>query len=192
VLLADGFLGVTHRTGFDAAVAWFAIEPGLRRIATARSEAGSVVVHTTGPLLERWTLHPKATAVEHHVLDSTPQAYPTSSPWWLGADRYLWTISACAAHRHDLATGERHTHDFGPDRQPGELSFATDPGRAGREDGGWLVGLVHDGARQETDFVIVDAHSITRPAVAIVHIPRRIPSGTHGTWIPSAHGKDHP
>ena len=193
VLLADGFIGVTRRTGVDEAVIWVAIGTGDRRIATAHGDAGSVVVHTTGPSLERWTVYPTASAVEHHMLDETPQAYPITNPRLIDtAHRYLWTISARIAHRHDLVTGERHTHDFGPHRQPGELSFATDPERIGREDGGWLVGLVHDDGGNETDFVVLDAPSARRPALATVHIPRRIPNGTHGTWIPSSHGKDHP
>lgn len=193
VLLTDGFIGVTHRTGVDEAVTWIAIHSGHRRIATAHSDAGSVVVHTTGPSLERWTLYPTASAVVHHMLDETPQAFPTSNPRLIGAaHRYLWTISAGGAHRHDLVAGERHTHDFGPHRHPGELSCATDPERAGREDGGWLVGLVHDAARHETDFLVLDAQSITRPAVATVHIPRRIPNGNHGTWTPSTLGEAHP
>ena len=185
VLLADGFIGVSDRTGVELAAIWVAIDAGVRRIATAHDDAAGVVVHTTGRSLERWTLHPPAAAVEHHLLDETPQAYPTIHRRLLGAPhRYLWTVSARSAHRHDLVTGERVTHEFGPHRQPGELSFATDPHRAGSEDGGWLVGLVHDAARHETDFVVLDAHSIARPAVATVHIPRRIPTGTHGTWMP--------
>ena len=188
MLLADGFIGVALRTGaHEMTVKWVAIGPGVRWIAGAHSDAGRVVVLTTGPALERWTLHYPEPTVEHDVLDATPQTLPTSNERWPAARRYLWTISAGRAHRHDLVTGARHTHDFGSHRQPGELVFVTDPHRAGSEDGGWLVGVVHDSARDEVDLVVLDAQATNCPAVAAVHIPRRIPNGVHATWIPSSH-----
>ena len=188
VLLADGHIGVTRRTGaHEMIVSWVAIESGVRRIASAHSDPAGIVVVTTGPSLERWTLHHPGATVEHHLLDATPQTFPTSNERLPAAHRYLWTISDRCAHRHDLVTGDRDTHEFGPHRQPGELVFVTDPHRAGREDGGWLVGIVHDAARHTADLVVLDAHSTTSPAVATVHIPRRIPNGGHATWIPTDH-----
>jgi 8'-apo-carotenoid 13,14-cleaving dioxygenase len=186
VLVADGSLGVADRTGaHEMAVNWVAIGPGGRRIAAAHSDAGRVVVLTTGPALERWTLHHREPTVRHHVLDATPQTLPASNERLPAGRRYLWTIAAGCAHRHDLVTGTRHTHDFGSDRQPGQLVFVTDPQRAGSEDGGWLVGVVHDHTHSTTQFVVLDAQATNCPAVATVHIPRRIPKGVHATWIPS-------
>jgi carotenoid cleavage dioxygenase len=192
VLVTDGFIGVAHRTGaHEPAVNWVAVGPGRRRIATAHSHAGRVVVLTTGPALERWTLHHPGPTVEHHVLDATPQTLPTSNQRQPAGRRYLWTISAGCAHRHDLVTGTRHTHHFGPHRQPAELVYVADPRRAGREDGGWLVGVVHDRSGDEADLVVLDAEATDRPALATVHIPRRVPNGAHAAWIPSSHRKDY-
>ena len=189
VLLADGFIGVTHRTGaHEMAVNWVAIGPGVRRIAAAHSDAGRVVVLTTGPALERWTLHHPEPTVEHHVLDATPQTLPTSNERLPAA-----AAATCGPSRRAAPTATtsspatRHTHDFGPHRQPGELVFVTDPQRAGSEDGGWLVGVVHDHTHNTADFVVLDAQATNCPAVATVHIPRRIPNGVHATWIPSSH-----
>ena len=187
VLLADGHIGVTRRPGApDMIVSWAAIDTGVRRIASAHSDAGRVVVLTTGPSLERWTLQHSGSALEHDVIDATPQTWPTSNERVPAAHRYVWTISARCAHRHDLVTGTRHTHDFGPDRQPGELVFVTDPERAGSEDGGWLVGVVHDSTDSTADLVVLDAQATNYPAVAAVQIPRRIPNVAHATWIRSS------
>ena len=92
-----------------------------------------------------------------------------------------------SVHRHDLVTGGRASHPFEAHHQPAELVFVTDPSRVGSEDGGWLVGVVHDRARAAADLVVLDAHAIDGPPIATVHIPRRIPNGTHATWIPTNH-----
>ena len=49
------------------------------------------------------------------------------------------------------------------------------------------MGVVHDHTRNEVDLVVLDAQATNCPAVATVHIPRRIPNGVHATWIPSSH-----
>ena len=192
VFLADGFLGITDRTNAGGRTRWVAIDARARHLTATDERDGRVVVHTTGRSLERWTLHPGASTVEHHVVDATPQDFPTTNDRPAATThRYVWTISTRCAHRHDLVAGTRQTHEFGPHRQPGELRFVADPRRAGREDGGWLIGFVHDSTHDGTDLVVLDAQDLTGPAVATVHIPRRIPNGAHGTWIPADHRKDH-
>ena len=89
-------------------------------------------------------------------------------------------------YRHDLRTGDRTGHDLGPGRHPGELTFVPDPTRRHREDGGWLIGFVHDDHRNEGDLIVLDAAALDRPPIATVRVPRRIPYGLHGTWIPRA------
>ncbi len=85
---------------------------------------------------------------------------------------------------HDLYTGQRELHDFGPGRHVGEFVF--EPRYADAAEGeGWLMGFVVDAERQTTDFVILDAQDFTGPAVAMVTIPHRIPAGFHGNWVPT-------
>ena len=187
VFLADGLIGVTPRPGVhDATVAWVAIDGGARRLAGAHDDASGVVVYTTGPALERWTLSPRARTVEQQIIDATPVTFPTRNRWALTRPhRLLWTCSAAGIHRHDLVTGGRTSHPLEQHHQPAELAFVTDPSRTGSEDGGWLVGVVHDRARAAADLVVLDAHAIDSPPIATVPIPRRIPNGTHATWIPT-------
>ena len=182
VFLADGFVGVTDRTGVNANATWFAVDTDERHIATAHTHGDTVIVYATGPSLVRWTLHRRAANLHCDVLDATPQAFASSNP---ASNRFLWTVGTGAAHKHDLLAGTRQSHDFGAGRQPGELVFITDRDRSSAEDGGWLVGFVHDETRNEADFVVLDAQAVERPAIAVVQIPRRIPGGAHGMWIPA-------
>jgi carotenoid cleavage dioxygenase len=36
-----------------------------------------------------------------------------------------------------------------------------------------------------TDEIVLDAGDITGPPVATIHLPRPIPAGFHGAWIPA-------
>ena len=189
VFLADGLIGVTPRSAIhETPVVWSPIEGGARRLAGAHDDTRGVVVHTTGPALERWTLHPRATTVEHQIVDDTPLTFPNRNPGVLTCpQRYLWTCSAHGVHRHDLVTGERASHPVGTDHQPAEFQFVADPARTGSEDGGWLVGVIHDRAHAAADLVVLDAHFFDGRPIATVHIPRPVPNGTHATWIPANH-----
>jgi carotenoid cleavage dioxygenase len=185
VFLADGLIGVTPRSAIhESPVMWSPIEGGARRLAGAHDDTRGVVAHTTGPALERWTLHPRATTVEHQIVDDTPLTFPNRNPGMLTCpQRYLWTCSAHSVHRHDLVTGERASHPVGTDHQPAEFQFVADPSQAWSEDGGWLVGLIHDRSHAAADLLVLDAHLDGRP-IATVHIPRPVPNGTHAAWIP--------
>jgi carotenoid cleavage dioxygenase len=44
---------------------------------------------------------------------------------------------------------------------------------------------VHDDARNTTSLVVLDAQDVAGVPVAQVHVPRRIPYGFHGTWVPT-------
>jgi carotenoid cleavage dioxygenase len=184
VLLAGEFVGVTSRGDETERVIWIAAASSAMHLATAFDDGDSVVVYTTGRALERLTLLPTIRTSRREVIDATPQTIvgnnerPSSA-----SNRHLSTVSERAAHSHDLVAGTRRDHDFGMYRRPGELCFVAGPGRAHVDDGGWLVGLVHDEARGETDFVVLDAQAIDGPAVATVRIPRRLPLGNHVTWI---------
>jgi carotenoid cleavage dioxygenase len=99
----------------------------------------------------------------------------------------VWTVAGdrgSAIYRHDLGTGDRTAHEVGAGR-PGAVTFVPDPARRHREDGGWLVGFVHDENRHEAELIVLDAAAIERSPVVTVRIPRHIPYGLHGTWIPA-------
>ena len=43
--------------------------------------------------------------------------------------------------------------------------------------------IFFDENRNATDFVILDAQDFSRPALAEVHLPVRVPYGFHGNWV---------
>jgi carotenoid cleavage dioxygenase-like enzyme len=190
VLVARGFVGVAARAGAEIKPTWFAIDTEARHIACASGRAETVVVYATGPSLVRWTLDRRASTVEPEVLDATPHTFATSNRYGPGSpQRFLWTVGSGAAHKYDLFTGERRSHYFTDGHTPADLAYVADPNRSSIEDGGWLVGLVHDNAHDEANFVVLDAENIERPAAATVHIPRRVPCGGRGTWIAAHESK---
>jgi carotenoid cleavage dioxygenase len=186
VLLANGFVGVTDRSGLRATPSWFPIDTDARHIATVYAAGETVVVYTTGPSLVRWILEKRATTAYSQVLDATPQRFASSNRQFLpSTNQFLWTVGARAVHKHDLLGGTRQSHNFDRGRHPGEHVFVADPGRDGIEDGGWLVGLVHDEMAHETDVVVLDAQAIEKPPVVAARVARRIFGPSHATWIPT-------
>lgn len=145
--------------------------------------------------MERWTVDPAAGKVVTELIDDTPQEFCRVNPARIGSPhRYGYTIAMggslpygeTSVFKHDLVAGTRTGFDFGAGNHPGEMVFVADPDRADAEDGGWLMGLVHhDGAG--TSLVVLDAADPAAGPVATVSVPRRVPYGFHGEWIPAGH-----
>lgn len=156
----------------------------------------------TGPragvaAFERWTIDPAARRVDRRVVDDHAQEFPRADERRTGRPyRYAYAVPLEREHdgnfstgnfliKHDLETGSRQLHDFGPHRHPGEFVFQPRHPEAG-EDEGWLMGYVVDAATETTDFVILDAARFGAAPQAVVALPHRIPTGFHGNWIPAA------
>jgi carotenoid cleavage dioxygenase len=144
---------------------------------------------------ERWTIDPVERRVRRNVIDPHPQDFPRIDERRSGQPyRYAYTmmlpetadpafLSGDSLFKHDLQTGVRSVHSFGPHRYPGEFVFV--PAHAdAAEDEGWLIGLVVNVIDQTTDLVIIDARDFAGAPLASVHIPHRIPPGFHGNWLP--------
>ena len=85
--------------------------------------------------------------------------------------------------KHDLQTGETQAYDLGDGRSAGEFVFVPEGPDSG-EDEGWLMGYVYDAATDCSGLWLLDAHDFDAEPVAVVHLPRRVPHGFHGNWIP--------
>ena len=142
--------------------------------------------------LERWIINPATQAVERITLDRTPQEFPRPDERRLGQPyRYAYTMAmtgwflGSGLYKHDLLSGTRQTHDFGPLRHPCEFMFV--PAHAqSEEDEGWLVGFVIDAKARATDLVILDARNFTAAPQASIRIPHIVPPGFHGNWLQNA------
>ncbi len=83
----------------------------------------------------------------------------------------------------DAATGQTDTYMPPPGDQNSEPVFVSDPARTTAEDGGWLLFCAYRADTDTSDLVILDAQNLKEP-VAVIRVPRRIPAGFHGAWLP--------
>jgi len=81
----------------------------------------------------------------------------------------------------DRSRGELSVWDAGRNHQPDEAIFVPF-GEA--EDAGYLLSMVFDRTTQSSYVAVLDATRVSDGPVAKVHMPRRVPFGFHGTWIP--------
>ncbi len=88
-----------------------------------------------------------------------------------------------ALARYDFATGAVAVRDFGPGREVDEPVFVPRPGAA-EEGDGWVMAYVYDRATDGSACVVLDARDIGRAPVAEIAMPRRVPHGFHGNWMP--------
>jgi carotenoid cleavage dioxygenase len=58
------------------------------------------------------------------------------------------------------------------------------PENAKTEDDGYLMTYIYDQHKDASEFVIVDAKSMSSDFIATVQLPR-IPFGFHGSWVPA-------
>lgn len=148
------------------------------------------------PTLHRWTIDLAAGTVATEQLDDRWGDFPRVNAHHEGIEnRYGYLASASTAGaegiefdsvtKYDHGTGTSITHAYGNGVSAGEAVFAPDPaGQA--EDDGWLLNLIIDKATATTDLVILDARDLSADPVARVHLPRRVPFGFHGNWMPVA------
>lgn len=203
-------VGVLARGGAAADVAWVEIDPCyvFHPMNAYDLPDGRVVVDVprhpsmfdstrNGPdegqvRFERWTLDPVAGIAKTEVVDDTGFEFPRIDERLLGGQhRYGYGITAGphlefgSVVRHDLVTGERVARADTDRYAWGEVVFV--PRHDGAEEAdGWLMGFRYDKQSDASDLVILDAAEVAGSTVAEVHIPRRVPFGFHGNWLPDS------
>ena len=148
--------------------------------------------------LHRWEVQLSSGRVRERQLDDRPAEFARVADDRVGlANRYGYMVTtrpndgsgvlATQLLKYDLPAGACEVHECGPGRRPGEGVFVADPAAArDDEDAGWLLTYVYDEATDTSDLLVIDATDFTAPPVATVKLPRRIPFGFHGSWIPAA------
>jgi len=148
---------------------------------------------TGGACLKRWRIPPGANKAEEIQLDDRRIEFPriderrTGEPHTvihaLANNRDFESGAFGGLLRYDLKSGETAYHDFGEGRVPSEFVMIPSSQSSG-EDEGWLMGFVYDRAREASDLLIFDAQRISAKPVARIMLPKRVPQGFHGNWIP--------
>jgi carotenoid cleavage dioxygenase len=149
----------------------------------------------SGARLTRWRIPPGADKAEETLLGDHKIEFPRIDErntgnshnivYALANNRDIENGSFGGLLRYDLKSGETAYHDVGESRTPSEFAFAAAPG-ATQEDEGWLIGFVYDRARDASDLMIFDAQRIDAKPIARMELPKRVPQGFHGAWIPDA------
>jgi carotenoid cleavage dioxygenase len=142
------------------------------------------------PHLHRWRIDLDADRVTEEQLDDRASDFPRLDERRAGlparfgyvANPRRWTeqdATFAGVVKHDLVDGTSIVHTYGEAAVSGEPIFVADPDREA-EDGGWVLNLVQD-AHAGSGLVVLDAEDLHE--VARVHIPVRVPSGFHGSWV---------
>jgi carotenoid cleavage dioxygenase len=205
-------LGVMPRTGTDADVVWYDIDPCyVFHPMNAYEDADSIVLDVArlphiwrdGPMdfpepaLHRWTIDTASGNVSDEQIDDLPAEFPRVPDARVGQKHRFGYMMANAAAKafeepltangailkYDLETGDRSSVGVGAGRLPGESSFVPREG-ATDEDDGYLMTYVFDANTESSEFTIFDAGSMSDEPIAAVKLPR-VPFGFHGNWVPS-------
>jgi carotenoid cleavage dioxygenase-like enzyme len=149
----------------------------------------------TPPTLWRLTLDLSDGSAQEQQLQELVCEFPRIDPRRAGLpNRYGWTpvetghergaSTFSAIARYDLQTGSVAVHDFGPGQEVDEPAFLPRPG--GRAEGdGFILTYVYDRAGDTSRAALLDAVDITAPPIAEIMLPRRVPHGLHGNWLPA-------
>jgi len=146
------------------------------------------------PHLHRWSIDLVNGQITETELDDRPADFPRINMSRSGHENrygYLahaagWeddTVEFNGVLKFDFTTGTSVRHEYGPTTEGGEAVFAPDPNGTA-EDDGWLLNFVFDRVTQTSEFRIVDARTLDAEPVARIHLPRRVPFGFHGNWMP--------
>ena len=139
--------------------------------------------------LWRWTINLDTGVVEESQLDDRGVEFPRVDDRLAGvAARYSVAVGSGALVRYDLQRDTATEHRFGggghgEPSAPGEAVFAPAVGQSD-ELAGWYLTYVYDPATDGSDLVVIDASDFEGDPVARIRLPRRVPHGFHGNWIP--------
>lgn len=146
---------------------------------------------TEAGTLYRWTIDPEAGRVASEQLDDRAQEFPRVDPRReCLPHRYGYALEVAPAGgafafggllKHDLQRRTSERHDVGQGRAASEPVFV--PAGPG-EDEGYVLATVYDAHRDASDVIVLDARNFTKPPLATVHLPVRIPFGFHGNFVP--------
>ncbi len=205
-------LGVMPRTGSDADVRWYDIEPGYVFHPMNSYEDGDTIVLDVArlshvwrdsmmdfpsPELWRWTIDTVSGKVTEDQIDDRPAEFPRVADSVVGLRHrygYMMAIPDNADYsdpmsqtgaivKYDRETGDRTEHVLGRGRLPGEPVFVPAEGSTA-EDDGYLMTFVYDAETDSSSFIVLDAATMDETPVASIDLPR-IPFGFHGNWIDS-------
>jgi carotenoid cleavage dioxygenase-like enzyme len=155
--------------------------------------AGSHAAPLTGAFT-RATLDPTAGTIALHHLDDLALEFPRIDDRRIGHRHRYITVAGRSAdtavhmgehdqmYRYDMAAGTHARYDG--HAALGEPVFVPRDGGTDELDGYYLA-YASDLTADGTSLLVFDAGRFPEPPVATVRMPRRVPNGLHGNWIPA-------
>ena len=211
-------IGVLSRDGEHDRVRWYPVENRfVMHVLNAYNDGDTIVVDYVhrptfeidtaagiagSPRLHRSVIELSTGIVNDEMLDSTPVDMPRIDERRAGL-KYRYGYLAAVTHsdgrpdgvgfdtlmRYDLRTNAVVHHRFKDNVIVGEPQFVPRPDSVTEGDG-WILALTYDVVHDRSELVIIDAEDFAAQPVATVLLPRRVPAGLHGTWLP-AHRDPH-
>jgi carotenoid cleavage dioxygenase-like enzyme len=146
--------------------------------------------------LTRWTINPNGASgsVARTYLDDLSGEFPRFDDRVAGsAYCHTWYSGHFVpqpgfefdtiVHR-DLRSDHRHLWRLPPGDVVSEPIFAPRSSECSEADG-WLLAVVYRRKEDHSQLVILEALNIGSGPVAVADVPRRVPFGFHGAWLPS-------
>ena len=206
-------IGVISRDGEHDRVRWFPVENRfVMHVLNAYNDGDAIVVDYVhrpsfeidtaagidgSPRLHRSVIEMSNGVVNDELLDSTPVDMPRIDDRRAGLS-YRYGYLAAVTHsdgrpdgvgfdtlmRYDVRTNAVVHHRFKDGVIVGEPQFVPRPDSLTEGDG-WILALTYDVVHDRSELVIIDAEDFAAQPVASVLLPRRVPAGLHGTWLPA-------
>ncbi len=161
----------------DAVAMWDGLGP---------SGAGPAAAAASGlARMYRWVLDPATGTVTETLLADRPVEFPTVDDERVGREaRYRYAVGTSAVVKFDVAGGAVTEHGLGPDTVAGEAVFVPSAPPPRAEDDGWLLTITTRRDGSASQLLVLDATDVAGAPVAAVTLPRGVPAGFHGSWIP--------
>jgi len=165
---------------------------------TANPAAAAAVAGPGSARLHRWWLDPVTGTVSEQPLDDRSVEFPTVADHKVGRSSHcLYTVAdtyaagaagipGVAILKYDTVGGGATSYELDSGTAVGEAVFVPASGGARREDDGWLICIATRRDGTASQLLILDASNVTAGPIAAVDLPRGVPSGFHGSWIPDA------
>jgi len=127
----------------------------------------------------------------NEALDDTTVEFPQINPVY-NSLRHRYSYMPAKTHsehgyntllQYDRNTATFNSHDFGPNTFLDEAVFAPRANARDEKDG-YVMLFVYQTQTNTSEFVILDGNHIDHEPIARIHMPRRVPHGLHGSWLP--------
>jgi len=157
--------------------------------------------------LHEWRFNLRNGTVKSRQIDDRASDFPRFNDHFMGSRNRFGYVASVQVNstsgapefteivKHDFDTGTNVVRQYGPNRFAGEALFVPRPGSPVSrhseqfadefEDDGWLLSHVFDAQSQSSELLVIDAKTLDAEPVARILLPRRVPYGFHGTWVPA-------